>query len=132
MKALPDVLVPQVPFSKEAHHRIQKLTKLIRDDEERGISSSQRINLLCTRLKGPFRDGWPNAVGGDEEIDMEYILPNTDEEWYAWKMRKAELRERKHTSAKVEAWRERINASDIKLQSQPTQHDDSMVGMIIL
>ncbi|KIJ31845.1 hypothetical protein M422DRAFT_783688 [Sphaerobolus stellatus SS14] len=48
-----------------------------------------QLHLKCTSLKG---GDWVGTPLSDEEEEVEYILPDTEEEWFAWEKKKAEAR----------------------------------------
>lgn len=74
--------------------RIKELERKFRRRDGKGLP--MQLNLLSTILKEPLPGGWPMPKPGEgEESDVEYILPETEEEWKSWKEQVDTYRARK-------------------------------------
>lgn len=101
---LPYVLVPGFIPPERWEKALRKADEL-RDAIIRG--KKPRLNLVSTVVSQPLRDGWPAPDQEQELSDNEYILAETEEEWYEWKRAVNEKRARKAAA--------RSSATEVKL-----------------
>lgn len=128
LEFIPFVLIPGTPFSDERLNRIQALEQKIRDADDQ--NQPFRLNLTSTVLKNPLQGSWPVSKKEDDS-DTEYILAETEEEWFEWKRRVDEKRSKKKANTTYFDASTRTKDSILKHKSVSSQSKEEGSSQVL-
>jgi hypothetical protein len=125
---LPEELCPPSrEASPEAENRINGLRLRMRKARELRFPHVPELTLACVGVRGG--DWVGESCSDDEESAREYVLPDTEEEWFKWEKKKKVARELRKAERTAAEHRDKIAQWSDEVEDATPVRDNEAVGL---